>query len=145
MGWNYLFTPKLQWCNRWSLGKYELFHPTFHNGCNNLIMLRLQLIHVNKMGARWLTSQGKWQNVYEFMSSWGKSRDNMLLHSVNVNLISKMEKISQWMNVNKLSLNVSKTKCIVFSLRKKWSLNVTLPLMGRILNRLIISSSWVFV
>ena len=31
----------------------------------------------------------------------------------------ELEKISQWMNVNKLSLNVSKTKCIVFSLRKK--------------------------
>ena len=31
----------------------------------------------------------------------------------------ELEKISQWMNVNKLSLNVSKTKCIAFSLRKK--------------------------
>ena len=74
---------------------------------------------------------------------------NVFIHGKNLDdLITCMNQeleISQWMNVNKLSLNVSKTKCIVFSLRKKWSLNITLPLMGRVLNRLIISSSWVFV
>ena len=49
---------------------------------------------------------------------------NVFIHGKNLDdlktcMNQELEKISQWMNVNKLSLNVSKTKCIVFSLRKK--------------------------
>ena len=48
MGWHYLSIPKLQRCNRWSLGMDTLFHPTHYNGCNYLSVLRLKLIHVIK-------------------------------------------------------------------------------------------------
>ena len=39
MGWNYLSIPKLQRCNRWSLGMNKYFHPTLHNECNYLSIL----------------------------------------------------------------------------------------------------------
>ena len=50
--WNYLYIPKLQRCNRWSLGMDKLFHPIFYNGCNCLSMLGLKLNHVSKRGHR---------------------------------------------------------------------------------------------
>ena len=50
MGWNYLSIPKLQRCNRWSLGMYKLFHPTLYWACDYLSMLRLKLNHVSKRG-----------------------------------------------------------------------------------------------
>ena len=46
MGWNYLSIPKLQLLHRWNLGKDELFHPTFDNGCNYLVVLGLDYIHI---------------------------------------------------------------------------------------------------
>ena len=52
MGWNYLSIPKLQRCNRWSLGIDKLFHPIHYNGCNYLSMLGLKLNHVSKRGPR---------------------------------------------------------------------------------------------
>ena len=52
MGWNYLSIPKLQRCNRWSLGMDKYIHPTFYNGCNYLSMLGLKLNHVSKRGHR---------------------------------------------------------------------------------------------
>ena len=42
----------------------------------------------------------------------------------------ELEKISQLINVNKLSLNDSKTKCIVFNLRKKLVLKYHIILNG---------------
>ena len=50
MGWNYLSIPKLQRCNRWSLGMDKLFHPTLYQACNYLSMLGLKLNHVSKRG-----------------------------------------------------------------------------------------------
>ena len=50
MGWNYLSIPKLQRCNRWSLGMDKLFHPTVYNVCNYGSMLGLKLNHVSKRG-----------------------------------------------------------------------------------------------
>ena len=50
MGWNYLSIPKLQQCNRWSLGMDKLFHPTLHCACDYLSMMGLKLFHVNKRG-----------------------------------------------------------------------------------------------
>ena len=44
MGWNYLSIPKLQRCNRWSLGMDKLFHSTLYNGCDYISMLGLKLI-----------------------------------------------------------------------------------------------------
>ena len=52
MGWNYLSIPKLQRCNRWSLGMDKLFHPILYNGYNYLSMLGLKLNHVSKRGHR---------------------------------------------------------------------------------------------
>ena len=68
---------------------------------------------------------------------------NVFIHGKNLDdlvtcMNQELEKISQWMKVNKLSLYVSKPKYIVLLYETKWSLNITLPLMGRILNRLII-------
>ena len=39
-------------------------------------------------------------------------------------------KLSDWMDVNKLSLNVKKTKCMVFSLRKSYSVSDDVTLKG---------------
>ena len=50
MGWNYLSIPKLQRCNRWSLGMDRKFHPIHYNGCNYLSMLGLKINHVSKRG-----------------------------------------------------------------------------------------------
>ena len=44
--------PKLQLCNRWSLGMDKEFHPTFYNGCHHLSMLWLKLRHVSKRSSR---------------------------------------------------------------------------------------------
>ena len=51
VGWNYLFIPKLQLCNRWSLGMDEEFHPTPYWACGYLSTLRLKLRNVSKSGA----------------------------------------------------------------------------------------------
>ena len=48
--WNYLSIPKLQRCNRWTLGMDKQFRHTHYNGCNYLSMLGLKLIHVSKRG-----------------------------------------------------------------------------------------------
>ena len=52
MGRNYLFIPKLQRCNRWSLGRDDLFHPTLYWACDYSSMQGLKSIHVNKRGLR---------------------------------------------------------------------------------------------
>ena len=52
MGWNYLSFPKLQRCNRWSLGMDKWFHPTLYQACDYLSMLGLKLNHVSKRGHR---------------------------------------------------------------------------------------------
>ena len=44
--------PKLQRCNRWSLGVDKLFHPTLFGACDHLFMLGCMLIHVSKIGHR---------------------------------------------------------------------------------------------
>ena len=49
---NYLSIPKLQLCNRWSLGMDKWFHPTLYNGCYYLSMLGFKLIHFDKRGPR---------------------------------------------------------------------------------------------
>ena len=48
MGWNYLPIPKLQRLHRWSLWMDKKVRPTLYNGCNDLSMLGLKLIHVCK-------------------------------------------------------------------------------------------------
>ena len=53
MGWNNFSIPKLQRCNRWSLGMDTLFHPTLYDGCNYLSMLGLKLIYVSERGPRY--------------------------------------------------------------------------------------------
>ena len=50
MGWNYLSIPKLQRCNRWSLGMDKWFHPKLCWTCDYLSMLGLKLNHVSKRG-----------------------------------------------------------------------------------------------
>ena len=45
-----LSIPKLQRCNRWSLGMDKQFNPTFYQACNYLYMLGLKLNHVSKKG-----------------------------------------------------------------------------------------------
>ena len=48
MGWIYLSSPKLQWCDCWSLGMDKWFRPTHYWACDYLSMLGLKLIHVIK-------------------------------------------------------------------------------------------------
>ena len=49
-GLNYLFIPKHQRCNRWSLGMNKYFYPTLHWAYDYLSMLGLKLIHVSLQG-----------------------------------------------------------------------------------------------
>ena len=56
MGWNYLSIPKLQRCNRWSLGMDKQFHRTLYNGCNYLCMSGVKLNHVGKRDPRTSTT-----------------------------------------------------------------------------------------
>ena len=51
---------------------------------------------------------------------------NNLIRTTNEGLC----KLSDWMDVNKLSLNVKKTKCMVFSLRKSYSVSDDVILKG---------------
>ena len=52
MGYNYLSIPKLQRCNRWSLGMDKCFHHTLNWACDYLSMLGLKLNRVRKRGRR---------------------------------------------------------------------------------------------
>ena len=52
MEWNNLSIPKLQRCNRWSLGMHKWFPPTLYWVCDYLSMMGLKLIHVSKRGPR---------------------------------------------------------------------------------------------
>ena len=56
-----------------------------------------------------------------------------------VNLIRTMNeelcKLSDWMHVNKLSLNVKKTKCMVFGLRRNYSVSDDVILKGEIIEQ----------
>ena len=81
MGWNYLSIPKLQRCNRWSLGMDMQFHLTLYQACNYLSMLGLKLNHVSKRGHRGCSrgtinslASGKFQsnfrNVVDFNDWW---------------------------------------------------------------------------
>ena len=52
MGWNYLSIPKRQWCNCWSLGMDNWFHPTcLHLACHYLPMQREHF----ETGTKWPT------------------------------------------------------------------------------------------
>ena len=42
-----IYPPQTSTVVRWSLGSDKLFHPTLYNGCNNLSMLGLKLIHID--------------------------------------------------------------------------------------------------
>ena len=55
MEWNNLSIPKLQRCNRWSLGMDKYFHLMLYWSCDYLSMLGLNSIHLGKMGPRYIT------------------------------------------------------------------------------------------
>ena len=57
VGWNYLL-------DSWSLGMDKWFHITLYNGCYNLSMLWLKLMHVSKMGHRTIIKHGF--RIYRF-------------------------------------------------------------------------------
>ena len=57
MEWNSLSIPKLQRCNRWSLGMDKLFLPMLYKGCNYLSMMGLKLNHVSKWGPSYICHQ----------------------------------------------------------------------------------------
>ena len=48
MGWNCLSIPKLQGCNRWSLGMDKCVHPSLYWAYDYLSTLELKLIHASK-------------------------------------------------------------------------------------------------
>ena len=69
-GWNYLPIPKLQRCNRWSLGRDKSFHPTIYWECDYLFMLGLKLIHDRQRGY-WT---GKLRGVIVLRPPWHKCK-----------------------------------------------------------------------
>ena len=73
MGWNYLSIPKLQRCNRWSLGMDKLFRRRLYQACNYLSMLGLQLNHVSKRG-HWVECDDHHNrgHVHMLTLSWSK-------------------------------------------------------------------------
>ena len=72
MGWNYLSIPKLQRCNRWSLGMDKQFYPTLLWACDYLSMLGSKLIHVSKRGSS--TSWGNGQDMGRMDASLRNNR-----------------------------------------------------------------------
>ena len=64
MRWNYLSIPKLQQCNRWSLGIDKLFYPTLYWTYVYSSMPGLMLIHVSKMWP--LVNENRWKK-YNFL------------------------------------------------------------------------------
>ena len=60
----------------------------------------------------------------------GKQLDKMIL-----NMNEELSKLSNWMDINKLSLNVKKTKWIVFSLRKKCLPSQSVFIKGEVIER----------
>ena len=52
MGWNCFFIPKLQRCNRWSLGMDKSFPAILYWAYDYLSVLVLKLTHVSKRGPR---------------------------------------------------------------------------------------------
>ena len=62
VGLHYIYMPKLQWCNRWSLGKDKEFQTILYNGCNYVSMQGLKLSHNNKRG-HWSVRHGEVQNT----------------------------------------------------------------------------------
>ena len=50
VGWNYLSIPKLQRCNRWSLGLDNWLHATLYWTCDYVFMMGLNLNSVSKKG-----------------------------------------------------------------------------------------------
>ena len=79
---NYLSIPKLQRCNRWSLGTDKLFHPILSRAYDYESMLGLKLNHVSKIGpgSQW-RAIGNWNrtlsNKYPFIYTVGELRSGV--------------------------------------------------------------------
>ena len=71
MWWNYLSIPKLQRCNRWSLGMDKQFHPTLYQAGYYLSMLGLKLNHVSKKGHMYSNHCSvHWTHFIQHKRSW---------------------------------------------------------------------------
>ena len=64
VGWNYKCIPKLQRCNRWSLGTDSWFHPTPHWVCDYLCIRGLNVIHLGKRGPIGVFTNIDWLNCH---------------------------------------------------------------------------------
>ena len=93
MGWNYLFIPKLQRCNRWSLGMDKPFHPTLYQAYSYLSVLELKLNHVCKRGPLIQKIQEiKSSNTIQIfcVSCWSTTL-NMIICSYAINCIQSLK------------------------------------------------------
>ena len=102
MGWNYFSIPKLQWFHHWTLGMDKYFHPIHYNGCNNLSMLGLKLIHVSKKGPMWVA----YDAVIHCDSKMFLSLNLIFLqdNSVHKDLYSALGSVSMPFGYSKLSV-----------------------------------------
>ena len=98
MDWNYLSIPKLQRCNRWSLGMDNKFHLTFYQTCNYLSMLGLKLNHVSKRGP---------DDFYLKHEDITSIRQIQIASSVN-----NFDAIYQWVNEKYNCIKTSCRSCI---------------------------------
>ena len=71
VGSNYLSIPKLQRCNRLSLGKDKQFHPILFWPCDYLAMLRFKLTHVRKMKYSWIANNTTTVYGDVYIIHWG--------------------------------------------------------------------------
>ena len=69
--------------------------------------------------------------------------EGICLDNLTEGVNDELCKISEWMAINKLSLNVKKTKCMIFSLRKNPYHQNEFHLMEKSLIKFTLLSFWV--
>ena len=124
---NHLYIPKLQWCNRWSLGMDNESHFTV---CNHLSMLRLKLIRVSKEVPsrckktkrqetssvygiiRCLQWKGQYTSIYSAINMWDALRIARLVEFVH----SSLELIAYVVHGACLQIRVYSCWCIIYYL-----------------------------
>ena len=87
VGWSYIFIPKPQRCNRWSLGMDKWFHPKLYWVCDYLSTLGLQSNHLKKtIGPRTRLINGR----HESLLTRSKCQKNM--NGLGIHLPKKLTK-----------------------------------------------------
>ena len=130
MGWNDLSIPKLQRCNRWSLGIYV----TLSWECNYLFMLGLKLIFVSK----WVRSVAR---LFDLTPVYAKPSADTVINKSRPRIYS--EPLYTFQGFGNKSLDVNCNVCYVARYRNiHYDLITLFQHMGRNMNTLILPHYW---